>query len=151
VLSLQVAASGFGEGSPDLSETTEWMEWSGKRTLREGMFVAQVTGRSMEPRIPDGAWCLFQGPVTGTRNGRIVLVRLRDAVDPDSQEKFTVKQYSSVRVASDEGEEGEWRHEVIQLSPINREFAPMEFRDNPDDRLQVVAEFLEVVAAPVAE
>jgi type III restriction enzyme len=151
VLSLQVAASGFGEGSPDLAETTEWMEWSGKRTLREGMFVAQVTGRSMEPRIPDGAWCLFQGPVTGTRNGRIVLVRLRDAVDPDSQEKFTVKQYSSVRVASDEGEEGEWRHEVIQLSPINREFAPMEFRDNPDDRLQVVAEFLEVVAAPVAE
>ena len=46
-----------------------------------GMFVARVVGRSMEPAIPDGAWCLFAAPVTGTRQGRIVLAALRDAVD----------------------------------------------------------------------
>ena len=27
--------------------------------LRPGMFVAQVVGKSMEPAIPDGAYCLF--------------------------------------------------------------------------------------------
>jgi hypothetical protein len=32
------------------------------------MFVAQVVGKSMEPTIPDGAWCLFRGPVEGMRS-----------------------------------------------------------------------------------
>jgi phage repressor protein C with HTH and peptisase S24 domain len=44
------------------------------------MFVARVAGKSMEPMIPDGAWCLFSAPVTGTRQGETVLVMLRDAV-----------------------------------------------------------------------
>ena len=33
----------------------------------------------MEPMIPDGAWCLFAAPVTGSRQGRVVLAQLRDA------------------------------------------------------------------------
>ena len=41
------------------------------------MFVAQVLGHSMEPRVPDGAWCLFSAPVEGTRQGKTVLVELR--------------------------------------------------------------------------
>ena len=50
------------------------------RSLRAGMFVAQVVGHSMEPGIPDGAYCLFASPVTGTRQGKTVLVQLRDEI-----------------------------------------------------------------------
>ncbi len=63
--------------------------------LWRGMFVARVVGQSMEPKIPDGSYCLFKNPVTGTRQGRIMLVQLRDEVDPDTGERFTVKRYRS--------------------------------------------------------
>jgi SOS-response transcriptional repressor LexA len=98
----------------------------------------------MEPRIPDGAWCLFHGPVTGTRNGRIVLVRLRDTVDPDSQERFTVKLYQSERQATGDDEaEGDWRHTRITLSPVNPAYEALVFTENADERLEVVAELVE--------
>lgn len=61
------------------------MEVETPRSLRSGMFVAKVVGNSMEPTIPDGAYCLFTRPVTGTRQGRTVLVELRDEVDPDTR------------------------------------------------------------------
>ena len=48
------------------------------------MFVAQVVGKSMEPVIPDGAYCLFASPVTGTRQGKTVLVQLRNGADPET-------------------------------------------------------------------
>ena len=56
------------------------------RRLRRGMFVAQVVGKSMEPAISDGAYCLFAAPVGGSRQGKSVLVQMRDAADPESGE-----------------------------------------------------------------
>ena len=95
---LRAAAGAFGDphAIPDASDW-EWVELDTGRSLRSGMFVAQVVGKSMEPRVPDGAYCLFASPVTGTRQGRTVLVRLRDAVDPDTGERFTVKRYRARR------------------------------------------------------
>ena len=146
VLTLQAAAGGFGEGAEAQWESARWVELPGERRLREGMFVAQVRGQSMEPRIPDGAWCLFHGPVSGTRNGRIVLVRLRDTVDPDSQERFTVKLYQSERQATGNDEaEGDWRHTRITLSPVNPAYEALVFTENADERLEVVAKLVEVV------
>ena len=58
--------------------------------LTEGMFVAHVEGRSMEPRIPDGSLNIFRGPVVGSRQGKIVLVELIGV-----HERFTVKRYTS--------------------------------------------------------
>ena len=41
-------------------------------------------GRLMELLLPDGAWCLFSGPVEGSRQGKIVLVEHRDIHDPET-------------------------------------------------------------------
>ena len=44
-----------GDPHEALSEwDRDWVELDTGRTLREGMFVAKVVGKSMEPRIPDG-------------------------------------------------------------------------------------------------
>jgi hypothetical protein len=75
------------------------------------MFVAQVVGKSMEPAIPDGAYCLFAAPVTGTRQGKTVLVQLRDATDPETGERYTVKRYESEKT-----ETPLWRHARIGRS-----------------------------------
>jgi phage repressor protein C with HTH and peptisase S24 domain len=78
---LKAAAGAFSDLQHIEEDGLEWVELGSRRRLRPGMFVAQVVGRSMEPTIPDGSWCLFRGPVEGTRQGKTVLVQLRDATD----------------------------------------------------------------------
>ncbi len=112
------------------------------RKLRKGMFVAQVVGKSMEPAIPDGSYCLFVAPVTGTRQGKTVLVQLRDPVDFEGGEQYTVKRYESEKVtAADET----WRHLKITLKPNNPDFKPIELTCEDEGQVQVVAEFVEVL------
>ena len=96
----------------------------------------------MEPNVPDGSYCLFRSPVEGSRNGKSVLVRLRDEVDQETGERFSVKRYSSRKVQT---EEGPWRHLEITLSPLNREYEPIVLVGDQEGKLDVVAELLEVL------
>ena len=95
----------------------------------------------MEPGIPDGAYCLFAAPVTGTRQGKTVLVELRDAADLETGERYTVKRYESEKAADGDS----WRHARITLKPNNPEYAPIEFTGTEDSQIQVVAEIVEVL------
>ena len=85
---LKAAAGYFGDPSSgiDLDLEWGWVEVDTHRKLHPGMFVAQVVGKSMEPRIPDGAYCLFSAPVTGTRQGLTVVVQMLDDTDPETGE-----------------------------------------------------------------
>jgi hypothetical protein len=67
------AAAGFW-GPESQPEEIGWTEVPGV-AVKPGMFVARVTGTSMEPLIPDGSWCLFRPCPAGSREGRIVLVQ----------------------------------------------------------------------------
>jgi SOS-response transcriptional repressor LexA len=139
---LKVAASAFGHPQPVVDDDVEWVEVDTERTLRKGMFVAQVVGRSMEPGIPDGAFCLFASPVMGFRQGRTVLVQLSDAADPETGYRYTVKRYESEKIASGDS----WRHSRITLKPSNPEFAPIVLEGvKEEDALRVVAEVVEVL------
>ena len=139
---LKAAAGGFGDPHELLSdEDEEWVEPDSGRTLREGMFVAQVVGRSMEPKIPDGSYCLFASPVTGSRQGRAVLVRLRDEEDPETGERFTVKRYRSEKTQDENG----WRHVAITLEPVNRDFEPIVVTTDDEAAVDVIAELVQVI------
>jgi ATP-dependent helicase YprA (DUF1998 family) len=140
---LEAAAGGFGEPQfVEALEAGEWVEIAGDSALRPGMFVARVVGHSMEPRISDGAMCLFAAPVTGSRSGRIVLAQLADAKDPETGFRYTVKKYSSEKSGT---EDGEWRHVRVSLEPLNPEFATIELTVEAEDSVTIVAEFLRVV------
>ncbi len=142
VVPLDAAAGAFGDPHTVPDEAAwEWVEVETARSLRRGMFVARVVGQSMEPRVPDGSYCLFASPVTGTRQGRIVLVQLRDAVDPDTGHRFTVKRYRSERTTDADG----WRHVEITLEPINPDFGPIVLTADEEDSVAVVAELIEVI------
>jgi type I restriction enzyme R subunit len=138
---LKAAAGAFGDPQRVEDDNWEWVAVDAKRRLRRGMFVAQVVGKSMEPAIPDGSYCLFRAPVTGTRQGMIVLVQLRDTIDPDSGERYTVKRYLSEKVV--EGDS--WRHARITLKPINPDFQPIVLTGAEEGEVQVVAELVEVL------
>ena len=140
---LAAAASAFGDPHtvPNESEW-QWVELDTSRTLREGMFVAQVVGESMQPTIPNGSHCLFASPVAGTRQGRVVLAQLQDEADPETGQRFTVKRYRSDKAADEDG----WRHLAIELRPDNPAFEPILLSADDEARVAGVAEFVEVVA-----
>lgn len=138
---LKAAAGAFGDPQHIESQGFEWAEIESRHRLRPGMFVAQVVGKSMEPAIPDGAWCLFSAPVEGTRQGKTVLVQLRDTTDPDTGQRYTVKRYESEKAAKGDS----WRHERITLKPINPDFKPIVLKSHDQGELQVVAELVEVL------
>jgi type I restriction enzyme R subunit len=138
---LKAAAGSFSDPQHFADDDFEWVEVDSKRRLRPGMFVAQVIGRSMEPGIEDGAYCLFAAPVTGSRQGRTVLVQLRDGSDPETGQRYTVKRYESEKAGAGDS----WRHTKITLKPTNPEYAPIVLEDASDDAVQVVAEFVEAL------
>ena len=141
---LQAAAGGFG-GPQNIVEDDEWdwVEVDTNRALRPGMFVARVVGRSMEPVIPDGSYCLFSSPVAGTRQGRIVLAKLGSERDPETDEGYTVKRWESEKTSSDDGT---WRHVTVRLKPDNPEFEPIVLTVDDEDTVTVAAEMIEVIA-----
>jgi SOS-response transcriptional repressor LexA len=139
---LKAAAGVFGDPQHVPDEGLDWVAVQTRRRLRRGMFVARVEGRSMEPTIPDGALCLFSAPVEGTRQGKTVLVQLRDAVDPETGQRYTVKRYESEKAPAGDS----WRHTRITLKPLNPEFPAIALSPDEADRLQVVAELVEVLA-----
>ena len=105
------------------------------------MFVARIAGRSMEPAILDGAYALFRAPVAGTRQGKVVLVQLRDATDPETGARYTVKRYASEKALEGDA----WQHTKITLKPNNPDFSPIVLTDVDEGALQVVAELLEII------
>ncbi len=139
---LKAAAGGFGD--LQTVEPDGWAELKTTHKLRSGMFVAQVVGRSMEPMIPNGAYCLFASPVTGSRQGRIVLVEHHCIADEETSASYTVKRYHSSKEAD---EQGNWQHSEIKLEPLNPDFKPIILRDVAEDELRVVAEVVEVLEA----
>lgn len=138
---LRAAAGAFSDPQYIEDDEFEWVEVTSRHRLRKGMFVAQVAGESMEPRIPDGSWCLFRAPVEGTRQGKTVLVQLRDAIDPETGQRYTVKRYQSEKTV--EGDS--WRHAEITLMPVNPDFEPIMLTGTSEDDLQVIAELVEVL------
>lgn len=140
---LKAAAGTFSDRQHIEDGDFEWAMVESRHRLRPGMFVAQVVGKSMEPVIPDGAYCLFRAPVGGTRQGKIVLVELRESIDPETGQRFTVKRYDSEKTAEDDS----WRHEKITLRPFNPDFEPIILIGADESQLEVIAEFIEVLGA----
>lgn len=140
VYSLEAAAGYFGQGRA--VEPEGWVEAGTLGKLDETMFVARAVGRSMEPRIHDGDYILFRANPAGTRQGKIVLVQYRGPADPETGGAYTIKRYSSEKIS---GDEGDWRHTTIVLSPLNPEFSPILLTPKDAEDFKVVAEFIGVL------
>jgi type I restriction enzyme R subunit len=143
LVQLRAAAGAFGDPQHIEDDDFEWVEVDSRHRLRRGMFVAQVVGKSMEPAIPDGSWCLFRAPVEGTRHGKTVLVQLRNTADPETGERYTVKRYESEKAPNGDS----WRHERVTLKPTNPAFSQISLTGAERGELQVIAEVVDVLGA----
>ena len=136
------ATAGFW-GPESVPEEIGWTEMRGV-SLKPGMFVARVTGTSMEPLIPDGSWCVFRPCPAGSREGRIVLVQLGTDGAGENGGRFTVKKYHSEKTVTADG----WRHDRIQLLPVNPAFEPIEIEAEEAGDLLIVGEYVCGVSLP---
>jgi type I restriction enzyme, R subunit len=141
LIPLKIAAGAFSDPQHVDDKNWEWVEIRAKHRLRPGMFVSQVVGKSMEPAIPDRSYCLFATPVEGPRQGKTVLVQLRDTIDPETGERYTVKRYESDKITEDDS----WRHSKITLKPVNPEFEAIVLTDAQEGQVKVIAECIEVL------
>ena len=140
IYSLQAVATSFVEQRTP--EVVGWKPLAGIFKLNKDMFIAQVVGRSMEPTIKDGSWCLFRPDQGGSRNGKIVLVESRRISDPETKMSFTIKRYHSEK---EHAPDGAWIHKKITLSPDNKDFQDIVLENVREDAFHVAAEFVEVL------
>lgn len=140
--SLRAAAGQWSEEQASLDPgewASEWITWDDAPAFEEGMFVARVHGASMEPLVPDGAYCLFRAPRPGSRQGRKLLVWHSGVDDPHTGGQFTFKVYTSEKVRS--GEEG-WAHQRVVLKPVNPAYDPIVLTPEDEGEVKVIAEFV---------
>jgi len=138
LMDLKAAAGSFGDAQH--VEDVEWVRLPAYVRPEPGMFVVQIIGESMNRRIPNGSWCLFQKPSGGTREGKVVLVQHRDIEDPDTGGSFTVKRYrSEKRPDPDTG----WKHTRILLIPDSNDagYEPLVLEAASVGGLRIVGEF----------
>jgi type III restriction enzyme len=145
ILPLRAAAGAFSDeqiqpGLP-FEQVTEWAEFDRAGGFSEGMFVARVQGRSMEPRVPDGSWCLFRPAPAGSRQGRLLVVWAR-GLSGDEGSEYTFKRYTSEKRPA---EEGGFVHTNITLHPLNPDFTPIVLTPESEGDVRVIGEFVEVV------
>jgi DUF2075 family protein len=142
VLSLEAVATSFGKETQVEQEPIGWIKADIPRALSKDMFVAKVVGKSMEPTIPDGSYCVFRFDKGGTRNGLVVIVECHSISDPETLRQFTIKRYKSEKEYFNDGT---WRHKKIILSPDNKDFKDIVLGDVPAVEFRVVAELVAIL------
>ena len=140
VYSLRAACGYFGDGEE--VEELGWMRVEGMGRLNKDMFVVQAVGQSMEPRIHNGDYCVFEKYSGGSRQGKIVLAQHRGYFDEDNAGAYSIKEYSSEKSYNDDGS---WQHESITLRPFNPAYEPIRIDAENAESFAIIGEFVEVV------
>lgn len=138
---LEIAAGSFSD--IQLLEDIRFIELDEPIFNQEHFFACKVVGESMNKIIPNGSICLFEKYTHGTRNGLIALVEMTDYIDADFGSNYTIKEYSSKKIITEEN----WRHEEITL--LSKSTLPYEsiiLRDEETVRHKVIGMFVKVLS-----
>jgi phage repressor protein C with HTH and peptisase S24 domain len=125
--SLRAAAGKFLDNEIDIAEES-WIEVPPDLHVLPDMFVAEIAGHSMEPRIPDGSLCVFRKGVVGSRTGRLVLAESRETTGAN---RYAVKRYRRDK-------------DTVWLESLNPDY-PSWPLDPDEEKYRIIAEFIRVL------
>jgi DUF2075 family protein/predicted GIY-YIG superfamily endonuclease len=113
IYNIKVAATNFTD--PQFYEEFSWAELPMQVSPKKGYFIAQVIGESMNKKIPNNSFCLFEEYTAGSRNGEIVLAVCTSIQDGAYGSGYTIKEYQSIKVISEDS----FQHLSITLKPLS--------------------------------
>lgn len=139
LVDIYAAAGNFSEEQIS-NEDFEWIELPINISAKEGYFVCQIIGESMNKKIQNGAYCLFKKDSGGTREGKIVLVEHYNIQDSNFGAGYSVKTYHSTKYITDES----WSHKSIALKPasFDSKFKEIVLKGEEITSLKVIGEFV---------
>ncbi len=140
---LNVAAGNFSEQQQVSDGEKEFIKVPEYHRITEDHFACNVVGESMNKIIPNNSICLFSKYSGGSRNGLIVLAEHTDIQDSDSGSNYTVKEYHSSKIITDEG----WSHTSIVLKPLsnNTEYDDLVLEEDDLATFRIIGVFEGVV------
>lgn len=146
VYSLGQAVEKFGF-QQIFHDPQSWIELSPAqvREYTEEVFVCQIVGHAMSPKIQPGQYVVFRRPNDKERpiaQDKIVLASYRGLIDQETQGNFTVRMFRSSRIASTDIHE---RKKQVTLLPINPHYESLLLYPQSPQDFQVIGEFLFVV------
>lgn len=121
---------------------SEWITWRGMPEIEHGMFVARFYGKSMEPDIPDGAYCLFRPFSFQSRQGKTLFVLHSGVFDPHFGSSVTVRIYESEKL---EESTGKWKHTRVTLNARNASYSPVVLEVEKEESVRILGEFAGVL------
>jgi uncharacterized protein len=137
---LKIAAGSFSEIQK--TDEVQFIKVEERYTKNKNFFACRVIGQSMNKIIPNNSICLFEKYNGGSRNGLITLVEMTDYTDLDYGSNYTIKEYSSKKIISEDG----WHHEEIVLLPkSDLPYEPIVLRDEETHNLKVIGLFVKVL------
>lgn len=110
--SARAACGKFGE--QELAEPDGWLRVSGVKNRNEKLFVVRAEGKSMEPLISDGAYCVFEYRGGTCDSNDIVLCEHSENFGEELTGAYTIKKFVGKR------SEGGWS--AARLVPENDDF-----------------------------
>ncbi len=141
LVGLQAVATDFAEEQQPLEYTPQdaqtWVTWDNHLEFKQGMFIAKVRGKSMEPLVADGAFAIFRPIGSRDPRDRDVLIWHGGGHDPEHGGHFTFKTYTVKG-------NGTAQPSVV-LKPRNRDFEPIPVEGEEVAKIRVIAEFVGVV------
>lgn len=146
-------AAGVFDGDAEV-EAAGWVPVPQGLRPDPGHFVAQITGKSMEPRIPDGSFCVFRMNPQGSREGKLVLAQQFGSSETGGA--FAIKRYHSEKApqrppgsttgsgfgSDDELDSGEWRHARVRLISLNPNYPSW---DLVEGECRILAELVRIL------
>ncbi len=142
VFRIEVLAGALGSEQLNTDQVEGWVEVDRKGRLGD-LFATRISGRSMEPDVPHNSLVLFRVYGGGSRQGKILLVRVRGLRDSESSSTLLLKRY---RRLTEVGAQESRAHVVIRLESLNPDFQPIVLDSYQDDQITVLAEFVEVLS-----
>lgn len=140
VYTVRAACGYFGDMEP--VSMLGWMRVPWNTCKDRNKFIVQAVGHSMEPRIHDGDYCLFERYTGGSREGKIVLAEHHGEVDTDYEGAYSIKVYHSKKMYN---AYDEWQHESITLQPLNRAYDPISINAEDADSFRIIGEFVDTI------
>lgn len=141
LVELRAAAGTWSDEQESVTELDaaeqDWVAWDDAPKLGKDMFVARVDGRSMEPQIPNGAFCLFRKVDEPSAPDKAVLVRHNGVADSDTGGQFTVKRYRTERKKG--------KTTRIVLEAANPDYPPLIITPEEGAEVRVIAEVIAVL------